>query len=290
MDRMHTIALISRKGGAGKTTLACALAVAAARGGHSSVLVDLDPQGSGAIWHGLRQATTPVFTRTADDRLTRVLRAAAKTGANFAVIDTAPDTDAGTRAAARAADVILIPCRPAAADLSAIRVTVQIAQRAGTRTYAILNAAPVPEPPHRPGPRRLGPLRAGHCPRSDPQPHRPRPRVCAGTDRAGGRTALESGARTREPLYLDRRSSPVSKQPDLASAVHDASAPHRATNRRRRYTTATTRDGTKGVLTHVRPSLAKQLRRNRARRRHDNAGARDRGPRGPRALPRTGTG
>ena len=146
MDRMHTIALISRKGGAGKTTLACALVVAAARAGHSTLLVDLDPQGSGAIWHGLRQPPTPVFTRTAHDRLTRVLRAAAKTGANLAVIDTAPDTDAGTRAAARAADVILIPCRPAAADLSAIRATVQIAQHAGTRTYAILNAAPVRNP------------------------------------------------------------------------------------------------------------------------------------------------
>ena len=143
---MHTIALISRKGGAGKTTLAAALAVAATRAGHETVLVDLDPQGSGSTWHELREATAPVFTRTTDDRLTRVLRAAAGTGATFAVLDTAPDTDAGTRAAARAADVILIPCRPSAADLSAIRATVQIAQRARTRTYAVLNAAPVRNP------------------------------------------------------------------------------------------------------------------------------------------------
>ena len=143
---MHTIALISRKGGAGKTTLACGLAVAAMRAGHETVLVDLDPQGSGSTWRELREATAPVFTRTADDRLTRVLRAAAGTGATFAVLDTAPDTDAGTRAAARAADVILIPCRPAAADLSAIRATVQIARRARTPTYAVLNAAPVRNP------------------------------------------------------------------------------------------------------------------------------------------------
>ena len=53
----------------------------------------------------------------------------------------------------------------------------------------------------------------------------------------------------------------MAKQPDLASAVHDASGPPRTTYRRRRYTTASTRDGTKAVLTHVRPSLAKQLRR-----------------------------
>ena len=53
----------------------------------------------------------------------------------------------------------------------------------------------------------------------------------------------------------------MAKQPDLASAVHDASGPPRTTNRKRRYTTASTRDGTKGVLTYVRPPLAKQLRR-----------------------------
>ena len=42
---MRTIALISQKGGAGKTTLAIALAVTAERAGLTSVLVDLDPQG-----------------------------------------------------------------------------------------------------------------------------------------------------------------------------------------------------------------------------------------------------
>ena len=53
----------------------------------------------------------------------------------------------------------------------------------------------------------------------------------------------------------------MAKQPDLAHAVHDASGPGRQKTRKRRYTTASSRDGTKGVLTHVRPSLAKQLKR-----------------------------
>ena len=39
---MRTIALISQKGGAGKTTLAIALAVTAERAGLASVLVDSD--------------------------------------------------------------------------------------------------------------------------------------------------------------------------------------------------------------------------------------------------------
>ena len=40
---MRTIALISQKGGAGKTALAIALAVTAERAGLTSALVDLDP-------------------------------------------------------------------------------------------------------------------------------------------------------------------------------------------------------------------------------------------------------
>ena len=44
------------------------------------------------------------------------------------------------RRAPRTADLILIPCRPAAADLSAIGASIAIAQRTSIRTFAILNA------------------------------------------------------------------------------------------------------------------------------------------------------
>ena len=143
---MFTVALISQKGGAGKTTLACGLAVGAVRTGMSTVLVDLDPQGSAATWHDLRTADTPVFARTTEERLTRVLAAARSSGAELAVIDTAPHVAPAARRAARTADLILIPCRPAAADLSAIGASIAIAKRTSTRTFAIVNAAPVRNP------------------------------------------------------------------------------------------------------------------------------------------------
>ena len=42
---MHTIALVSRKGGTGKSTLAIGLAVAAMEAGHRVCLLEADPLG-----------------------------------------------------------------------------------------------------------------------------------------------------------------------------------------------------------------------------------------------------
>ena len=50
------------------------------------------------------------------------------------------------REAARAADMVLIPCRPSAADLTAIGASVELARAAAVPTHAILNAAPVRNP------------------------------------------------------------------------------------------------------------------------------------------------
>ena len=47
---MKVVAIISQKGGAGKTTLAVHLAAAAAKAGHKSAVIDLDPQGTAASW------------------------------------------------------------------------------------------------------------------------------------------------------------------------------------------------------------------------------------------------
>jgi chromosome partitioning protein len=44
--------------------------------------------------------------------------------------------------AARAADLILIPCRPAAFDLNAIGTTLNLAAVAGKPAYVVLNAVP----------------------------------------------------------------------------------------------------------------------------------------------------
>lgn len=143
---MLTFAFISQKGGAGKTTLACATAVAAERAGLATVLIDLDPQASASKWSDLRQAETPVITSAQATRLDPILEAARSTGAELIVIDTAPHSADAALTAARAADAVLIPCRASAADLTAISATIDVARLAGRPAHAILNAVPVRNP------------------------------------------------------------------------------------------------------------------------------------------------
>ncbi len=56
---MFTVAVISRKGGAAKTTLVCGLAVAGKREGLATPMVDLDPQGSASAWANFRSPIPP---------------------------------------------------------------------------------------------------------------------------------------------------------------------------------------------------------------------------------------
>lgn len=139
---MKTIALIAQKGGAGKTTLALNLAVVAEASGLSVVVVDLDPQASAKQWHDHRDSDSPVVISSHAARLDEVLAVAKDNGADLLIIDTAPHSESDALKAARAADLILIPSRPAILDLRAIGSTKELADLAKTPAVAVINAAP----------------------------------------------------------------------------------------------------------------------------------------------------
>lgn len=139
---MKTIAIISQKGGAGKTTLAINLAVAASKFKKQSVIIDLDPQASATNWHDSRELETPVVVSAQAARLQMVIDAAKEEGVNFVFIDTAPHSESSSLAAARIADFILIPCRPAILDLRAIGNTIDLAKLAGTKAAVVLTCVP----------------------------------------------------------------------------------------------------------------------------------------------------
>jgi len=139
---MKTIAILSQKGGTGKTTLALHLAVAAEQAGHTAAVIDLDPQSSAAGWGDSREAEGPTVVSAHAPRLASILEAARANGATLAVLDTAPHSQGDALAAANAADAILIPCRPGILDLRAISATIQIARLAGKPAAVVLNACP----------------------------------------------------------------------------------------------------------------------------------------------------
>ena len=139
---MKIIAVISQKGGAGKTTLAVHLATAAAAAGRTAAIIDLDPQATAASWGDRREAHAPEVVSGQAVRLPALVKAAEENGADFLVLDTAPNADQTASLSARAADLVLIPCRPAAFDLEAIETTLLLAKAAGKPAYVVLNAVP----------------------------------------------------------------------------------------------------------------------------------------------------
>ncbi|MBW4596962.1 MAG: ParA family protein [Brasilonema angustatum HA4187-MV1] len=139
---MKTVAIISRKGGAGKTTLTVHLAVAACIDGKETAIIDLDPQASAAGWGDSRKQEIPAVVSAQAARLPKVLEAAVNNGADLAIIDTAPHSETAALAAIRAADLILIPCRPAILDLRAIGDTIDLVNLASKTATVVLNAVP----------------------------------------------------------------------------------------------------------------------------------------------------
>jgi chromosome partitioning protein len=139
---MKIVAIISQKGGAGKTTLAVHLATAAAAAGHTTAIIDLDPQATAASWGDRREAGVPEVISGQAVRLPALVNAARQNRADFLVLDTAPNADQVVSLAARAADLVLVPCRAAAFDLEAIETTLLLAKAAQKPAYVILNAVP----------------------------------------------------------------------------------------------------------------------------------------------------
>ena len=139
---MNVIALASRKGGAGKSTLTAHLAAFAQRQGHRCLLVDADPQGSLALWHSRRADGLPAL-ETATRGIDRAVAQAMVEGYAWVFIDTSPTMWVVVQEAIRAATMVLIPARPGFFDLAAVRETVTVARKYAKPYAVVINAAPV---------------------------------------------------------------------------------------------------------------------------------------------------
>ena len=140
---MKTLAILSQKGGSGKTTIAVHVAVCAAQRKLKTAIIDIDPQRSAYQWNQSRPDGMKLDAATADASQLAALLAKAKAGGiDLVIIDSAPHSDSEAAIAAQLADYVLIPCRPARFDLDAIASTVDIAKAANTPAAVVINAAP----------------------------------------------------------------------------------------------------------------------------------------------------
>ena len=112
----------SNKGGSGKTTIACNLAVALAKNGNDVCLVDADRQGSAAKWHQEREAgeTTPSITLVQKyDNLTKTLQSLDDKFSHI-LVDVAGRNSREMITAATVADMIIAPHQCSQLDLDTL--------------------------------------------------------------------------------------------------------------------------------------------------------------------------
>ena len=144
---MYTIAMIMQKGGAGKTTIAKALATAAAHDGLVSLLIDTDPQSSACNWNDRRKAGNvsdkPLVIDAQPQRLAAALQTAEQSGVEFVIIDTPARLSESALAAAKVADLIVTVCRPQDVDIDTLPSTSEIVGLGGNKpVLVVLNAIP----------------------------------------------------------------------------------------------------------------------------------------------------
>jgi chromosome partitioning protein len=136
---MKIIALLGQKGGTGKTTTATGLAVAASLSGYQTAILDLDPQANAANWKDRRGVdSAPAVISVVPGRLPQAIEAARDAGAEFVFIDTPGKSSDAAIAAAKAADLVLIPVRRQVFDLETLAAVKEILQFAGNPLAAIV--------------------------------------------------------------------------------------------------------------------------------------------------------
>jgi chromosome partitioning protein len=141
------VVVAQQKGGAGKTTLAAHLAAHWAGRGLRTAAVDIDPQGSFALWTELRQAARGydglgfAFAKLSGWRLPGELDRLAREH-DVVVVDSAPHALTDSRTAIRQANLVLVPVQPSPMDLWATTPTLALAREERRPAMLVINRMP----------------------------------------------------------------------------------------------------------------------------------------------------
>jgi chromosome partitioning protein len=148
---MKNLAVVARKGGSGKTTIAVNLAIAAHRRAYRVRLADIDPQGSSSEVLRVRKARGPEIVHTTGEALFQLQKAGEDGPPEVTVMDTPAGVEDAIAHAIALAHLSLLVVRPTFLDIAATLQTAQILRRLRKPGLILLNQAPVPrgglEPP-----------------------------------------------------------------------------------------------------------------------------------------------
>jgi chromosome partitioning protein len=123
---MYTIAFLSQKGGAGKTTLATCIARQLQLEGEDVILVDSDPQGSARDWRAATDQDTVLVVGMDRPTLDKDIKMLSNDGKKWIIVDGAPRSEQMTISSIKAADLIVIPVQPSPYDIWAAEDLVSI--------------------------------------------------------------------------------------------------------------------------------------------------------------------
>jgi chromosome partitioning protein len=146
---MHTVAFITQKGGAGKTTLAASVAAAAADAGERVIVFDLDLQASLVRWgerrkdaHAPSRVTVEPLEVERLPHIRAIVEGIADAGFTLAIFDTAGGDGRTANMVAEAADLCLLPARPTCLDVEVTAATFRSLFLAKRSAAFVLNQCP----------------------------------------------------------------------------------------------------------------------------------------------------
>lgn len=140
---MRTLAVISLKGGSGKTTVATHLALAAHARGVDTLVADIDPQHSAQDVLGAREIEGPACVTATGASLLSAQFAAVGLKKQLLIIDTPAGAVEEVGEAVVLADYALMVVRPTLMDLAGLVRTLTMVRRIGKPHAVVVNQAPI---------------------------------------------------------------------------------------------------------------------------------------------------